>query len=141
MAIAARVVDGSTGPTAITTLPVTPESRGATRFDGSQCTKLDRGQRPCPTQFVAVKSNDVRQLRSCSMLRRRPVRYGTGHRSVLRRLRKIKQIQWRTTFRYVSACEVEVAHRGTDVTVPEKSLDRMKVRPGLEQMRCKRMSQ
>jgi len=95
--VATRMVDGSTDSTAVASLPVSAESRRTTGFDGAQGAELDCGQSLCAAHVASVEADDVREFWLRVSLCRRPVRERTGHDSVARRLRKIQQVEWRTT--------------------------------------------
>jgi hypothetical protein len=79
----------------------------------------------------SVRTEDVGQIH-LAPLRHRQGRHGTAHRSATS---GIGQVQRRARRRDTPLTQVEVAHGGGDVTVPEKPLDRGEVRARLDQVR------
>jgi hypothetical protein len=131
MAVAAGVVTRHFCAAVITHFQMAPEGRRTAVLDGLHHAALWRADPMRTAIGLAVLAEDVRELQPPRP--RLGVR-GPAHGSGAGLLRQRQEIERRGRAFQVALRQVEIAHRGRDVPVPEETLDTVEIDPGLQEM-------
>ena len=132
VAVAAGVVDGAPVAAAVTLLEVTTESGRAAGREGAQHLVLERADRLSAGEVGSVAPEDPSEVgRGLGSCRSRRLRRGAHARSGRQEVQRLRDDP-RGTLRGLH--EVQVARGGPEALVPEQTLQRVEVDPGLEQV-------
>ena len=137
MSIAAAVVQITFVPAALAPFTVSTQGSRATADNGAHNFPLDGAHVMRIAVRISVTCEDIRQLDSWSLRRRRTILRDDGHTGLLQLIilfRQSQQVQRTLSFLNMLLCDVKVLDGRVEAAVPHQYLDRSHVNPRFQEM-------